>query len=84
MTNQKEVRLYVAEMKIMINKRKDNNCQSHLVILLPDLKERMPADTPVMELALTARSLNSTCSTLMSQSVWIFLPRKYFALDDKK
>ena len=56
-------------------------CQSYLVLLVPDLKERMPALTPVMEEALTARSLNSTCSTLMSQSVWILLPRKYLALD---
>ena len=51
------------------------------MFLVPDLKERMPALTPVMEEALTARSLNSTCSTLMSQSVWILLPRKYLALD---
>jgi len=51
---------------------------SKFTVRVPDLIVIIPAQIPSSELALTVRSLNSHCSTRMSQSVWIFLPRNHF------
>ena len=54
------------------------------MFVVPFLDEAMLAVTPPLEEADTDRSLNSTWSTLISQSLCSLFPRKYLALNHGK